>query len=54
MPIATDQDGWSALLVAVKEENSDIVIELLDAGADIEAADCVSERTKVLIDLNSE
>lgn len=32
------------MLVAVKEENADIVIELLDAGADIEAADCVSVR----------
>ena len=36
------KDGWSALLLAVKEDNTDIVIELLDAVADLETVDCVS------------
>ena len=42
-PFSSIQDNWSALLYSAKEGHLEIVIELLERGADIEHKDLVKK-----------
>ena len=46
-PFSSIQDNWSALLYSAKEGHLEIVIELLERGADIEHKDLVQKLEQI-------